>query len=206
MNRALIFSVEQDKVILNALLTEILIKITNDLIGGIIMKRLLTLFTILLLSTQSAWAKECSLTEAQIKDAQKAWGDGIVAIGAAKDSKKRALKHLDTLYGYEQGAVLFKPTKAADDQFRGTKDEALSYFVKGIVPEDKGFALAPYTKVRFENEGIVINCNAALAMGNYFFTTTEGKDIKVEYSFGYVKDKDGKLKINLHHSSLPYNK
>jgi hypothetical protein len=59
--------------------------------------------------------------------------------------------------------------------------------------------------VRFENEGIVINGDSALAMGNYYFTTTEGNEIKVEYSFGYVKDANGALKINLHHSSIPYS-
>jgi hypothetical protein len=41
---------------------------------------------------------------------------------------------------------------------------------------------------------------------NYFFTPKEGKEVKVEYTFGYIKGKDGKLKINLHHSSLPYTK
>ncbi len=74
----------------------------------------------------------------------------------------------------------------------------------GSISEDKGFALAPYIKVRFENEGINIDCDSALAMGNYYFTKTDGQEIKVEYSFGYVEDKDGHLKINLHHSSLPY--
>jgi hypothetical protein len=167
---------------------------------------LTTAAAIIALSTSSAWAKECSnITKDEVTAAQKAWSEGIVTIGKADDPKVAALNHLNTLYGYDMGEVLFKPTKAAADQFRATKDEALSYFVKGIVPEDKGFALAPYTKVRFENEGIVIDCDSALAMGNYYFTTTEGKDIKVEYSFGYVEDKDGKLKINLHHSSLPYN-
>lgn len=41
-------------------------------------------------------------------------------------------------------------------------------------------------------------------MGEYFFTTTDGEDVKVEYSFGYIRDANGDLKINLHHSSLPY--
>ena len=41
-------------------------------------------------------------------------------------------------------------------------------------------------------------------MGNYFFTGPDGSDTKVEYTFGYVRGDDGKLKINLHHSSLPY--
>ena len=168
---------------------------------------LTTTATIIALSASTAWAKECSdITKEDVIGAQKQWGDGIVAIGKSDDPKTAALNHLNTLYGYDMGAVLFKPTKAAEDQFRGTKDEALSYFVKGIVSEDKGFALAPYTKVRFENEDVVIRCDSALAMGNYYFTTTEGNEIKVEYSFGYITDNNGKLKINLHHSSLPYQK
>jgi hypothetical protein len=43
-----------------------------------------------------------------------------------------------------------------------------------------------------------------MAMGNYFFTTTEGDEVKVEYSFGYERGEDGDLMIVLHHSSLPY--
>lgn len=171
------------------------------------MKNLVAVIALMLaLAAPAAWAKECTnITKEEVIAAQKQWGDGIVAIGKAADHKAAALKHLDTLYGYDMGKVLFKPTKAAEDQFRGTKEEALSYFVTGIVPEDKGFALAPYTNVRFENEGIVTDCDSAMAMGNYYFTTTDGKEIKVEYSFGYVKDANGKLKINLHHSSFPYH-
>ena len=40
-------------------------------------------------------------------------------------------------------------------------------------------------------------------MGNYFFTTPEGEEVKVEYTFGYITDSEGKLRINLHHSSMP---
>jgi hypothetical protein len=42
-------------------------------------------------------------------------------------------------------------------------------------------------------------------MGNYFFTEPNGNIVKVEYSFGYFLDSNGNLKINLHHSSLPYS-
>jgi len=28
----------------------------------------------------------------------------------------------------------------------------------------------------------------------------------IVHTFGYIKDKDGKLKVNLHHSALPYAK
>ncbi|MFZ4761541.1 MAG: hypothetical protein ACOYK8_01830 [Alphaproteobacteria bacterium] len=144
------------------------------------------------------------ITQDEIFAQQKAWGDGIVAIGAAKDHKKAAIEHINKLYGYDIGPVLFKPTKAAIIEFRDTKEEALSYFVGGKEPEDDGFALAPFTKVRFDNKGIIINCDSALAMGNYYFTKTDGQEIKVDYSFGYVEDKEGHLKIILHHSSLPY--
>ena len=42
-------------------------------------------------------------------------------------------------------------------------------------------------------------------MGNYFFTDLNGDESKVEYTFGYVKDEEGNLKIGVHHSSLPFS-
>ena len=42
-----------------------------------------------------------------------------------------------------------------------------------------------------------------MAMGNYFFTNSIEEEVKVEYSFGYIVDSEGKLRINLHHSSMP---
>jgi hypothetical protein len=71
-------------------------------------------------------------------------------------------------------------------------------------PEDNGFALQPWGKVRFENAGIIVSEKTALAMGNYFFTDYNDVETKVEYTFGYRKAENGKLKINLHHSSLPF--
>ncbi len=170
--------------------------------------RLLTALAIMISSPVLAAdcpAEARKISEAEVRAAQQDWGEGIVNIGGAEDPEARASELLDTLYAYDLGDVLFKPTLAAADQFRGAKEEALSYFVGGAIPEDKGFALAPYTNVRFDNTGIVTDCDSALAMGNYFFTTTEGEEVKVEYSFGYVKDAAGDLKINLHHSSLPYS-
>jgi hypothetical protein len=40
-------------------------------------------------------------------------------------------------------------------------------------------------------------------MGNYFFTRPDGNELKVEFSFGYILDSTGELRIQLHHSSLP---
>lgn len=151
------------------------------------------------------------LTYDLITQAQKSWGDGIVKIGEAfvknKNFKKEAENFIMKHYGYNEGKVLFKPTLAADEQFRGTPEKALSYFVGGnpACPEDHGFAIHPWVEVRFKNAGIVLNKTHALAMGNYFFTDKKGGEKKVEYSFGYFSDKKGNIKINLHHSSLPYS-
>merc|ERR1712228_540786 len=41
--------------------------------------------------------------------------------------------------------------------------------------------------------------------GNYYFTcATTGEKSKVEYTFGYQRCDDGKVRIFLHHSSVPY--
>ncbi len=152
------------------------------------------------------------ITAEEVEAAQTAWGEGIVAIGQVftdeGDFSARASEHIATHYAYGEGAtILFKPTLAAEDQFRETTEEALSYFVGTEGTEDGGFAIAPYTAVRWENNGTVISDSGdmAVAMGNYFFTGTDGNETKVEYSFAYEKDDNGDLKIVLHHSSLPFS-
>ena len=152
------------------------------------------------------------ITEAEVEAAQQAWGEGIVAIGQTfteeGDYRTRVQEHIDAHYAYGgDGAILFKPTLAAEDQFRETNEEALSYFVGTEGTEDGGFAIAPYTAVRWENNGTVISEDGAMAvaMGNYYFTGTDGNETKVEYSFAYERGDDGELDIVLHHSSLPYS-
>merc|ERR1719299_232932 len=145
-----------------------------------------------------------------IEAAQKAWGDGIVTIATAHtdegDFVQAATDHINNLYAYGLSPVLFKPTLAAEEQFRPTFDKALSYFVasNNACPEDAGFAIKGWTAVRFENAGIITAGSVGSAMGNYFFTTPEGGEVKVEYSFGYMLDADGNVRIVLHHSSMPY--
>jgi len=144
-----------------------------------------------------------------IDSAQKAWGDGIVAIASAhsngEDYVSIARNHVETLYAYGFTNVLFKPTLAAIEQFRPNFESALSYFVasNNACPEDKGFAIKGWTNVRFENSDVILGDSTALAMGNYFFTAPEGDEVKVEYTFGYIVDSSGNLRINLHHSSMP---
>ena len=151
------------------------------------------------------------LTKEQVIQAQNEWGAGVVKIGSLKDNRSECetftSDFLDKLYSFETGPVLFKPTKCELEQFRPTKSEALSYFIAGEnrkCEEDKGFAINPWTKVRFENSNFILEENRAIAMGNYFFTDLDGNEAKVEYTFGY-KLEDGQLKIDLHHSSFPYN-
>ena len=150
------------------------------------------------------------ITKEQVLEAQKLWGDGVVKIGSLKQSRSECEEYasifLDNRYAFEQGDVLFKPTKCELEQFRPTKSEALSYFIAGddrACQEDKGFAINPWTNVRFENTGFILEENRAIAMGNYFFTDLQGVEAKVEYTFGY-KLSNGELKIDLHHSSFPF--
>ena len=151
------------------------------------------------------------ITKDQVMSAQEEWGAGVVKIGSLQGKRAECEAYtsdfLDERYAFETGQVLFKPTKCADEQFRASKAEAMSYFIAGddrACSEDKGFAIQPWTKVRFENTGLILDAARAIAMGNYFFTDLDGNEAKVEYTFAYQMI-DGELKIDVHHSSFPYN-
>ena len=145
------------------------------------------------------------ITEEQVLDAQNEWGEGVVKIGSLKDQRgdceSFASKFLDKMYAFDLGTVLFKPTKCAIEQFRASKAEAKSYFIAGddkACQEDGGFAINPWTMVRFDNTGMILEEGRALAMGNYFFTDLQGNVAKVEYTFGYKLVGD-LLKIDFPH-------
>lgn len=169
----------------------------------------LTAATLVASAGLAAAAESPDLTVDRVSEFTTAWGEGIVSIGAVHtaggDFEAAARDHILTFYAYGEDIVLFKPTLASEVQFRGTFDDAMSYFVGGDISEDGGFAIAPYTNVRWENEGTSITGDVALTMGNYYFTTTDGSEVKVEYTFGIEQREDGELKIILHHSSLPFN-
>jgi len=147
------------------------------------------------------------ITKEEVEKAQKIWGDGVVKIGSLDSNRSECEAFTENFvgerYDFENKQVLFKPTKTSEKQFRITKPGAVSYFIGGSeeFSEDNGFALQPWTKVRFENVSLILEENRALAMGNYFFTDTNGGETKVEYTFGYVKSESGDLKIDVHHSS-----
>ena len=151
------------------------------------------------------------ITKQEVLSEQKQWSDGLLNIGKLyiedADYKQMAANYLSELYGFHMGEVLFKPTLASVQQFRLTKEAALSYFIGGNsnFDEDNGFALLGWKAVRFENIGIKIEENIAIAMGNYFFLKEDNSEVKVEYTFVYKKDDSGKLYIILHDSHFPYN-
>jgi len=155
--------------------------------------------------------KEVMITEQDIWDAQKKWGDGIVKIGRIHSEggnyRDTASAFIEDNYGYSLGEVLFKPTMAYKKQFRTDFDGALSYFIGGNpnYPEDKGFAIKPWIGVRWESAGTKIMGNVALAMGNYYLTPKNGgEEVKVEYTFAYTKDDDRNMLIIMHGSHFPY--
>ena len=151
------------------------------------------------------------VTREQVEIAQQQWADGLVQIGLLKKNRPAceayANTFLDELYAFELGPVLFKPTKCTIEPFRPTKSRALSYFIAGDIcecSEDKGFALEPWKKVQFKNVHLILEENRAIAMGHYYFTDYQDTEVRVEYTLGYKRVGE-RLKIDLHHSSLPYN-
>jgi len=151
------------------------------------------------------------ITEDLINDAQNKWGKGIIKIGNLMDNQSECIKYttsfLNEMYDFENKDILFKPTKASVEQFRPTFKMALSYFLGGnnsFCSEDDGFAMIPWVNVEFKNSGLIIEKNRAIVMGNYFFTDSNNNTVKVEYTFGY-RLINGCLKIDIHHSSLPYS-
>jgi len=157
------------------------------------------------------------ITYEEVNAAQQAWCDALVRIGQIKeaggDYKAYANQVLSEAYNYDYGKVFFKPTLAFGDQtFRNDKKGALAYFVGGDpdYPNDKGFALTPWVKARYDNagadnQGIQIYGSVAITMGNVWVTGKDGKEVMVDKTWVFKKGKDGKLRIIVHKSALPYS-
>lgn len=156
-----------------------------------------------------------NITEAEVQAAQEAWGKALIQIstdfkeGGIEKATATATAVLDAAYGYNLGAVLFKPTlTVAPQTFRPTKEGALAYFVghNPKFPDDSGFALKGWTGYEFENSAIHITGDLALTMGKVRVTNGEGQVTEVDKTWGFKKDDEGTLRIVLHHSSLPFGK
>jgi len=156
------------------------------------------------------------ITAEEVNAAQQAWCDALVKIGQIHeeggDGRTYAMQVLSEAYNYDHGPVFFKPTLAyGPNTFRNTKEGALSYFVGGDprYPEDKGFALTPWVKARYDNagegnNGIQIYGDIAITMGNVWVTGKDGKEVMVDKTWVFKRSADGKLRIVVHKSALPF--
>lgn len=147
----------------------------------------------------------------EVRAAQRAWCDALLSISAesARGGDARAVAELvlASAYDYERGPVLFKPTLAHSDQtFRMNKRGALAYLVGGdeAYPNDTGFARKPWIACSAQVAGISSVADKTFAMGAVYLTRADGVQVRIDNTFGYVRGPDGKVRIVLHHSSLPY--
>lgn len=161
----------------------------------------------------SAPVYDGNVTEADVLGAQQAWCEALVAISTAHSEKGQAAAKalaaevIDAAYGYGMGPVLFKPTLATAPQtFRTTREGAIAYFVGGDpqFASDSGFALKNWTACRAENAALHINGDVGSSMGHVIITDKDGKVTTVDKTWTFKKADDGKLRIVVHHSSLPF--
>ena len=154
-----------------------------------------------------------TINEGTLDQARRDWGLGILNISEAYESsgigkaREVANEFLDNLYGFEFGPVLFKPTLSGGSKtFRPSKEGALSYFIgeNPNYPNDTGFGIKYWRKVDSDTSAIFIEENVAMWIGWVTLVNNIGDEVKVDKSWGYRKDDNGRLKIVLHHSSLPY--
>ena len=154
-----------------------------------------------------------AIAEGEVLAAQQAWCKALLdiaeagATGGQPAAKALAEKVIDGAYGYQLGAVLFKPTLTVQPQtFRTTRAGALSYFVGGdpAYPKDTGFALKGWTGCEIDNAAILLAGDSATSMGKVHFTGKDGKRTTVDKTWSFVKDDAGRLRIMVHHSSLEH--
>lgn len=152
------------------------------------------------------------ISEKMVNDTLQLWCDNVVLVGeisaAGGDVTLAADKVLSDNYDYDNGKVLFKPTLAFGNQtFRPKKEGAMAYFVgnNSDFPNDKGFKLKPWINVWFTDSDYILHHNIAIVQCNVHLIEAEQSQIFVNKSFVFKIGDDGKIRILLHQSSLPYN-
>lgn len=131
------------------------------------------------------------------------WTQGVIDIGrvykAEGDYKKTALAFIENHYAFDRGDVLFKPTFTKEIIFRNSIEQALSYFVGGMVAEDNGFALRTWEKIDLIQVSTIESIGAAMGLLNF---KPVGSDTKTKVAFTFILDSSETiLKIRVHHSS-----
>ena len=134
------------------------------------------------------------------------WKNGVVSIGKTytenNDFVSVAKDFISKHYNFAEGEVLFKPTFTKEVIFRNNKEDALSYFVKGNISEDNGFAIKPWEKIDLLDINIIIENGYCFCMGVLeLFPLSKDESTKVAFTFMLVKDTNDNLKIKVHHSS-----
>ena len=134
------------------------------------------------------------------------WKSGVVNIGQTytenNDFVSVAKDFISKHYNFNEGEVLFKPTFTKEVIFRNNKEDALSYFVKGNISEDSGFAIKPWEKIDLLDINIIIENGYCFCMGVLeLFPLSNDESTKVAFTFMLVKDTNDGLKIKVHHSS-----
>ena len=54
------------------------------------------------------------------------------------------------------------------------------------------------------DDGIQIHGDLAITMGNVYFTNSKGEEVMVDKTFVFRRCSDGKLRLCVHKSSLPF--
>ena len=145
------------------------------------------------------------MTDQQTKLFLNSWAKGVIQIGndfvAEKDYMETDLDFLSTHYAFDEEPVLFKPTFTKEVVFRNTKEAALSYFVKGYIEEDNGFALKPWEDISLEELKELKLNGLKVVMGTFKFKPAQSNDTTLVAFTFLLKEVGGKLKIKVHHSS-----
>jgi hypothetical protein len=133
------------------------------------------------------------------------WIDGVIEIGRVYleggDYEKCAEKFISSHYAFDNEEVLFKPTFTKEVIFRNSKELALSYFIGGDIPEDNGFALKPWERIKLEELNAIEENNLIVAMGTLSMKPVNMEEnTMIAFTFLLINIDDS-LKIKVHHSS-----
>jgi hypothetical protein len=145
------------------------------------------------------------MNEANIYEFLNSWKDGVIGIGSVfksdGDYKKEATSFIDKHYAFNESNVLFKPTFTKQVIFRNNKEDALSYFIKGDIIEDNGFAIKPWKSIEPLEIHINIEDNFSIAMGVLELSPFSDEN-PTKIAFTFILDEfDNSIKIKAHHSS-----
>lgn len=149
------------------------------------------------------------ISRAEALIAQRAWADMVIEIGevylSGGDYRGQAALLIQDIYDFQKGDALLKPAFASARPVRDTAEEALSYYVGGVVWEDRGFALKPWRKIRFGKQRMSFGMGTVTMMGTAHLTPARSAmETSLDFTMGFRRDSRGRLRLKLHHSSLPY--